>query len=84
MSNMTGGDSTGVMVSLYHVVTQEPRLTEVLLCYVTQWEAGGLSRNQMHQRLKSVDLILRARWISAFNAFYSIHCKHRHCLGPRR
>lgn len=49
------------------------RLTEVSLFAVTQWEAGGLSRGQIHERLKSLDLILRARGISAFNAFCSIH-----------
>lgn len=65
----------GVEVSLFHAVTQEPRLSEVPLFYVTQWEVGGLGRDRIHERLKSSDLILRARGISAFNAFCSIHCK---------
>lgn len=69
---MTGGDSGGgVSVPCSHSGTTW--LTEVSLFYVTLWEAGGLSRGQIHERLKSLDLILRARRISAFNAFCSIH-----------
>lgn len=71
---MTGGNSGQVEVSLFHIVSHSgTRLTEVSLFYVTQWEAGGLSRDQIHERLKSLDLILRARRISVFNAFCSSH-----------
>lgn len=66
------GTVVRVEVSLFHVVTQEPRLSEVPLFYVTQWEAGGFNR----ERLKSLDLILKAGGISASNAFRPIHCKH--------
>lgn len=59
-------------VSLFLVVTQEPRLLEVPLFYVTQWEAGGFNQ----EKLKSLDLIPKAGGISASTALRSIHCKH--------
>lgn len=78
----------GVAVSLFHVDTQESKLTEIPLLSVTlgSW---GLSRDQIPERLKSLDLILRARGISAFNAFCSIQASRvsrpketiQYCLG---
>lgn len=63
-------------VCLFHVITQESRLTEVPLFYVIHGEAGWrIKWGQIHERLKNLDLTLRAKGISAFNAFCSILCK---------
>lgn len=56
-----------------NVVTQRPRGPPG---YVTMgvWR---IKHGPIYERLKSLDFILRARGISAFKAFCSMHCKHR-------
>lgn len=66
---MTGGNSGeggSISAPCSHSGTQAVRGPTI---YVTQWEAGGLSRDQIHERLKSLDLILRAGGISLLMPF---------------